>query len=182
VNLDPDGELDNMTFTIGSNAHHAIEFGLTSPLTMTLQSPVMTGFNASNGQNDSTFHVKRTSGTVTINIIGGTGNFSYRTDGATVVIAATVALKVTMTNDNNDAQQGVNVRYEESDGTVIGQGTTDSSGVFSFSIDVADLPLTGARIIARKVEFEFIEPTVNIPAAGFDIPFTLQAEDSAYVA
>lgn len=86
VNADPNGELDNMTFDIGANAHHAIEFGLTSPLTMTLTGIDFVGFNASDANNDSTFHIKRTTGTVTINIIGGSGNVSFRTDGATVVI------------------------------------------------------------------------------------------------
>lgn len=86
VNTDPDGFMDFMSFGKGTNAHHAIEFGTTSPLTMTLRGIVSTGFNASNAQNDSFFHVKRTTGTVTINVIGSTGNFSYKTDGATVII------------------------------------------------------------------------------------------------
>lgn len=86
VNLDPNGELDTMAISKGTNAHHAIEFGLTSPLTMTLTGIDFSGFNASDAQNDSTFHIKRTSGTVTININGGSGNTSYKTDGATVVI------------------------------------------------------------------------------------------------
>ena len=86
VNADPDGELDNAEFVKGTAATHAIEFGTTSPLTMTIRGMTATGYNASDSQNDSTFHVKRTSGTVTINVIGGTGNFSYRSDGATVNI------------------------------------------------------------------------------------------------
>jgi hypothetical protein len=97
VNLDPNGELDNMSISKGTNAHHAIEFGTTSPLTMTLTGIDFSGFNASNGQNDSTFHVLRTSGTVTINIIGGSGNVSYKTAGATVVIVQNpVALTLTV--------------------------------------------------------------------------------------
>jgi hypothetical protein len=44
---------------------------------------VFTGFNASNGQNDSALHIKRTSGTVTITL-SGTSQPSYKSDGATV--------------------------------------------------------------------------------------------------
>jgi hypothetical protein len=91
VATDTDGDLDNMTYTMGTAATHAIEFGSTSPLTMTLRGCVFNGYNATgtNAQNDSTFHVKRTTGTVTINLVGCTtdaSGFSYRTDGATVVL------------------------------------------------------------------------------------------------
>jgi hypothetical protein len=86
VATDPDGYLDNLTVSKGTNAHHAIEFGTSSPITMTMRGMTSVGFNASDGQNDSTFYVARTVGTVTINIIGGTGNFSYKSAGATVVI------------------------------------------------------------------------------------------------
>jgi len=84
VNADPDGELDNMSFEKGTAATHAIEFGTNSPLTMTLTGISFSGYNASNGQTDSTLHIKRTSGTVTINLTGCTGDISYKSDGATV--------------------------------------------------------------------------------------------------
>ena len=70
VNLDPNGELDNCSFEKGSAATHALELGTNSPLTVTLTGHSYTGYNASNGQNDSTILVSRTSGTVTINYTG----------------------------------------------------------------------------------------------------------------
>lgn len=85
VNTDPSSYLDNCTFTKGANAHHAIEFGTSSPTSMTLTNTILNGFNASNAQNDSAIHFKRTSGTVTLTISGGTTP-SYRTDGATITI------------------------------------------------------------------------------------------------
>lgn len=104
VNLDPNGELDNMSITKGTNAHHAIEFGLTSPLTMTLTGIDFSGFNAANANDDSTFHIKRTTGTVTINIIGGSGNVSFRTDGATVVIVQNpVSLTLNVIDNSTEA-------------------------------------------------------------------------------
>ena len=83
IAADPDGELDGMTFTKGTLAHHAIEFGTSSPTSITLRDMTFTGFNASNNVNDSALHIKRTSGTVTITLVG-TAQPSYRTDGATV--------------------------------------------------------------------------------------------------
>jgi hypothetical protein len=83
----PDTFLDGTSISKGTNAHHAIEFGTATPTTMTLRNVTFTGFNAANGANDSTLHIKHTSGTVTINVVGGTTP-SYRSDGATVSIVA----------------------------------------------------------------------------------------------
>ena len=86
VATNPDNDTDGMSFTKGTALTHAIEFGLSSPTTINLSDITFSGYNASNAQSDSTFHVKRTSGTVTINLSGCTGNFSYKTAGAAVVI------------------------------------------------------------------------------------------------
>ena len=102
VNADPDGEMDGMTFIKGTAATHAIEFGTTSPLTMTLRDCIFTSYNASDSQNDSTFHFKRTTDTVTLNLIGCTGNFSYRSDGATVnIVVSPVTLGITVTDTSS---------------------------------------------------------------------------------
>jgi len=86
TNVDPNGELDNMSFTKGSAATHALELGTTSPLTVTLTGHSYSGYNAANGQNDSTILVSRTTDTVTINFTGDEP--SYKTAGATVVVQA----------------------------------------------------------------------------------------------
>lgn len=92
VATDPDGYLDDMTFdsTNSTNAIHAIEFGTTSPTSITLRGIDFTGFNASSGQNDSAFNVLRNTGTVTINLVGCSSDVSltnsYKTAGATVVV------------------------------------------------------------------------------------------------
>lgn len=111
VATDPDTHLHGVSISKGTNAHHAIEFGLTSPTTMTLRSMAFTGFNAANGNNDSTLHIKRTTGTVTINLIGVTGNVSYKTDGATVTLVINpVALTITAKNIDTGANvQGARV-------------------------------------------------------------------------
>jgi hypothetical protein len=84
--FDPDGNMDDCSFTKGTAATHAIEFGTVSPLTMTLRGISFSGYNATDDQNDSTLWIRRTSGTVTINLVECTGNISYKSDGATVVL------------------------------------------------------------------------------------------------
>jgi hypothetical protein len=52
--VDPDGELDNCSFTKGTAATHAIEFDATNtPTTITLRGIDFSGYNAANGNNDS---------------------------------------------------------------------------------------------------------------------------------
>lgn len=117
--VDPDGEMDNMEFTKGTAATHAIEFGTSSPTTMTLRGINFSGYNASNGQNDSTLHIKRTTGTVTINLIGCNGNISYRTDGATVMLVLDpVTVLITVKDiDTSSVIQGARILLKVSDGT-----------------------------------------------------------------
>lgn len=97
VNVDPDGRLDDVVFVRGTNAHHAIEFGTQSPTVMTLRRWTVSGFNTLNGQNDSTLYIARTSGTVTINLVGCSGPMSYKSAGATVqLVVNPVTLAVTV--------------------------------------------------------------------------------------
>ncbi len=107
TNDDPDGLLDNMAFEKGSNDHHAIEFGTSTPLTMTLRGIDFSGFSGTNNVDGSTLYIKRSSGseTVTINLIGVTGTVSYKSDGAIVVLVpdpATLELHVIDQSDGSD--------------------------------------------------------------------------------
>ena len=118
INADPDGEMDGMTFEKGTAATHAIEFGLLSPLTMTLRDVTCTGYNAADTQNDSTFHFKRTSGTVTLNLIGYTGNATYRSDGATInLVISPVTVKVHVDDNEGASLQSAQVWLKAEDGT-----------------------------------------------------------------
>lgn len=116
VATDPDGYLDDMTFVKGANAHHAIELGLNSPLTMTFRGLTSSGFNAADGQDDSFFHVKRTTGDVTINIIGGTGDFKYKSDGANVnIVVSPVTTEITVKNAAGVVIENAQVLVEAAD-------------------------------------------------------------------
>ena len=105
---DPDGELDGMTFSKTSGtAHHAIEFGTSVPATMTLRNCNFgTDFSNTAGgtTGDETFHFRDTSGTITLNLIGCTGNTGYRTDGATInIVVSPVTLTITASDFNTGA-------------------------------------------------------------------------------
>jgi hypothetical protein len=115
---DIDGLLDGTTFTKGSLATHAIEFptGMTNT-TISLNNAVSTSYNASNAQNDSFFNVLATTGTLTINVSGGTGNFSYKTAGATVIIVEDpITVLVNIRDNNGVALQNANVWLKAADG------------------------------------------------------------------
>lgn len=142
VNLDPIGELDNMSFTKGSTATHAITFGTSSPTTVTLNGLKFSGYNASNGQNDSTLYFARTTGTVTVNLSGVTGNVSYKTAGATISIVNSTTL--TLTGLKNPTE----VRVFNSGTTTELAGQEEvTNGTYSTGIDAASYPTIDIAII-----------------------------------
>ena len=73
-------DLADLTFAKGTNAHHAISFGTSSATTINLNVWTVSGFNASDGQNDSVLHFQdRGSDTTwTINVSGNSGTISYK--------------------------------------------------------------------------------------------------------
>ena len=118
VNEDPDTKTQGMSFVMGSTSTHAIEFGVNSPTTMTLRDCTFTGYGTVNDANDSTFHVRRTSGNVTINIIGGSGNVSVRSDGANVtVVQNPVTLQLNVADLAGSPISGARVYLIPSDNT-----------------------------------------------------------------
>jgi hypothetical protein len=140
VATDPDGLLDNMSFdsTNSTNAIHAIEFGTSSPLTMTLTGIDFQGFNASQNQNDSIFHIKRTTDTVTLNLVGCTSDVSftnsYRTDGATVVINTVTSNTITVQDTDGIAIEGAIVAvYNSTTDAELSNEETDVNGESSFT-------------------------------------------------
>jgi len=143
VATDTAGKLDGSLFSRGANAHHAIELGTSSPTTVTLADIEFTGFNASNNQDDSVLHIKRTTGTVTINLSGVTGTVSYRTDGATVELVAATTL--TLTGLRNSTEVRV---FDAGTTTEIAGQESVTSGTFSAGLDSATYPSVDIAIIS----------------------------------
>jgi hypothetical protein len=84
VNADPDGEMDNMTFIKGTATKHAIEFGADIPAEITLRGIDFSGYNATGESSDSALNFLDTSGTITVNLVGCTGDISSKSAGATI--------------------------------------------------------------------------------------------------
>lgn len=97
VATDPDGEMDNISFTKGTATTHAIEFGSSTPASVTLRGQSYSGYNASNAQNDSTFY-NNTGGALTINLAGTSGNATYRngTSASTTIASDPVTTTITV--------------------------------------------------------------------------------------
>lgn len=83
---DPTGLLDDMSFVKGTASTHAISFADTIPSSITLNNIDFSGYNASNAQTDSTLYFADTGGTITVNLVGCTGNVSYKSAGATITL------------------------------------------------------------------------------------------------
>ena len=90
VATDTDGKLDDMTFSKGTLAHHAIELGASTPADITLRGMTFTGFNASDGQNDSVLYLSDkgtdTAWTITANSCTGTVSYKKARSGDTVTV------------------------------------------------------------------------------------------------
>jgi hypothetical protein len=103
VAADPDGELDNMYFEKGTAATHAIQFDATNtPTTITLRGIDFSGYNAVNGNNDSALYFPSTTKSYTVNLVGCTGDISYRVGSGGSVSLVTDPLTVTVTVEDQD--------------------------------------------------------------------------------
>jgi len=117
------------------------------------------------------------SGTLTIGVTAGTAPSFRNASGATTVVTATVTLTVQVTDADGNAVEGVRVRIEKvSDGSLITQGTTNASGVYSDATYeyVSDLAvLTKSRL--KGYSFPRSEGTIT--ANGIDVGVSLNDDD-----
>jgi hypothetical protein len=104
VSTDLDGKIDGATFSKGTNAHHAIELGVSSTNNLTIRNVTFSGFNTSDAQNDSVLYLadKGSDTTWTIGCVGCSGTVSYKKarSGDTVNITQGVALTVHVIDAN----------------------------------------------------------------------------------
>ena len=147
VNADPSGSLDGMVFSKGTNAHHAITFGTTIPTAAnyTINNCAFgTDFSATEGgtTGDETFHFLDTTGTITLNLVGCTGNVGYRTEGVAVSIITdpvTTALTIQTSASPPVAIGSARVFIETSDGT----------GPLPFAESVSIVQTTGTATVTH---------------------------------
>jgi len=187
VAADPNGEMDDMSFTMGSALTHAIEFGLTSPLTMTLTGIDFSGYHAGNGETSSVLHIKRTTGTVNITIDGGSGTVSYKTDGADVnIISGAVTVQVTAVDGDGDPIENARVLLKASDGTgafpFADSVTISKSGTTATVVHNAHGMATNDYILIRganEVEYNLVAQITFIDANSYSYVIDVGAAASA---
>ena len=134
---DPTPNIDNCSFTKGIASTHAIEFDATNtPTTITLTGIDFTGYNAANGNTDSTLYFPSTTKSYIVNLVGCTGDISYKVGvgGSVTFVSDPVTLKFTV-KDGFDGSllsgalvfawvtSGVNFPYQASV-VITGSGTT----------------------------------------------------------
>jgi hypothetical protein len=118
-------ELDNCTFSIGGNAHHAIRFGSNVLHDITLTGIEFTGFSATNDANNSTLRFDGTTGSINVNLIDCTvdGNPATTSNvgvddaaGITVTLVVNpVTTKVTCIDEVGNAVASARVFLETAD-------------------------------------------------------------------
>lgn len=131
VSTNPNGLLDNCSFVKGSTATHAISFGTSAPTTMTLVGHSYSGYNASDGQNDSTLYFadRGSDTTWTVNISGGdTPTYKKARAGDTVNIVSSVTVTLTGLVDGTEVRV-----YKTSDDSVVDGIESTSGGSWAFS-------------------------------------------------
>lgn len=147
VNVDPDGELDDLEATKGSLATHVIELGPNTPSSITLRDWTVSGYNTSNGQNDSVIY-NNSNKAITVNVPGASGTISYRNGtGASTSIAQSVTVTITAVTTSGTPVQGARVFLETTPG-----GTDVFDGSDSTSLTDVNGEVTAAYAGATPVD------------------------------
>jgi hypothetical protein len=115
-------DLDNMTFSKGTNAHHAIRFGTGVTANITLNNLDFSGFGTSDDANDSVFRFDATSGSLTLSLVGcshdGSGFTVDDAAGITVTVSIDpVTVQVNVSDNNGDRLNGARVYLEAANAT-----------------------------------------------------------------
>lgn len=168
---DTSAKLDGSTFTMPTTLTHAIEFPTSmTNQTITINNCNFNGFNTGNNVNDSTFNVLATTGTLTINISGGSGNTSYRTAGATVSIVNSVTVTLTGMKDNTEVRVYDNATSNpQVELAGIEDAITGTSNNRSFSFSLSAATVVDIAIINIQYENQRIN-SYTIPGAAASIP------------
>ena len=161
-------EYDGCTIEKGTNAHHAIKFGTGVGRSFFLENMEFTGFNGTDGQNDSTFLFDRTSGSLVVTLNNCTvdgsaateSNVGIKTAGATVGVAiggSTTQLTVRDTDGNPIS--GARVLMETSSNPGGGYpyqaaitSITQAAGVATVTTTAAHNLPTGGNIVIRGAQ------------------------------
>ena len=148
-NVDTNGKLNDCVFVHGdgSNDCHGLELANQSLTSITLTDVTFSGYSSANGNSNSAIHVKKTTGSLTINITGGTTP-TIQTEGAAVsVVAGSVTIAVHAANTTADvASARVFLRAADGTGpfpyqntvTIVNTGTSANVNHASHGLETND--------------------------------------------
>ena len=123
----------------------------------------------------SSFYTEQSNSKGIIIVDGGAGTIDHFTDdsGTQWVPPSTVTLTVTVSDEGQNPISGVRVRIEKSsDGSLISQGTTNASGIFTDSYTyTGDVNVT---VKARLKGYKFYRTGTQILDSGLSAGVTLQ--------
>ena len=144
-------KLVGTTFEMGATATHAIEFGTSSPTSITLPAGLtFTGYGA-DGSTSAAIEFKRTTGTVTVNYSGTKPTFK-KPAGLTVVWVQSNNLTV-----NVDKDTTTEVRVYDA-GTTTAVGGIENIGAtktYTLAIDAATYPSVDVAILSKDYINEY---------------------------
>jgi len=160
---DPDGEMDNMTFSQGTNAHSAIEFGASVTANITLRGIDFTGFGSTDDINGAMFKFLATSGSLNLNLVGCTTDGAFSVDdsaGITVtVVINPVTEKVNVKNTSGTNIQNARVFVETAEIDAAGEiyeaavtSLTQSVGTATCTTTAVHGLVTGDKVVIRGAQ------------------------------
>lgn len=160
----------NFTFSDG----YGIEINRAG--TFTFQGNSFTGYGA-NGTGDAAVY-NNSGGAVTLNITGSGDSPTFTNGtGASTTINNAVVLTISCKNEAGLAIQGIRVRIERDDnGTMIAEGTTNASGIFTTSFNyTGDID---AKVVARLKGYKNNSAVSTITTSGLSVPFTMLRDEA----
>jgi hypothetical protein len=162
-------ELDNCTFSQGTNAHHAIRFGTNVDDDITLTGIEFTGFSASNDVNGSTLRFDATTGSINVNLVGCTVDGAAATtsnvgvdDAAGITVTLVVDPVTELVNvKNTDGNNIENARVIVETAATIGGGEmfeaavtslTQAAGTATCTTTAVHGLVTGDKVVIRGAQ------------------------------
>ena len=177
-------ELDNTTFSKGTNAHHAIRFGTGVTHDITLTGIEFTGFSSTADANDATLRFDATSGSINVNLIDCTvgGNPATTSNvgvddaaGITVTLVVNpVTTKVTCRDISGNAVASARVFLETADNGG-GSGFPYQAAVSSLTQTTGTATLTSSSphglasndyVVVRNANIEGYNKVAQITVTG----------------
>ncbi len=167
---DPDGEMDDMLFSQGAAAHHAVDFGTAVTSDITLRGLELDGFSGTDDVDGSTFRFLAASGSLNLNLIDCLVDGSAATlsnigvdDAAGITVTVVISPVTTLVHIDDPAGadlQNVRVLLEAADGA-------------------GDLPFEDIVTITRSGATASVAHTAHGMVAG-DIVVIRNAEQQEY--